>query len=159
MTGEEPVVALARSESRLGELLKNSVMMFAAMIFMMFIVGMLFLLFFRGCGFWFAAVGAADAFVQGRLGLENDRRTRLPFIRAPKNGINYLAASGIVIALVMLLAFPAVASLGAIVVLWVWFWRELPRAGEFEGGLASEWITMYGFWAAVLTLLCGMGLL
>lgn len=159
LSGEEPVVALGRADSRLGEQLKNPVMMFASVIFMIFILGMLFLLFFRGAGFWFAAVVAADGLVQGRLCLENDRHTGMPFIRAPRNGIRYLAASGIIMALVMLAVFPAIASLGAIVVLWVWFWRELPGSVEFEGGLTSEWITMYGFWASVLTLLCGMGLL
>ena len=159
LKGEEPVVALGRSDSSLGDVLRTPVMMLAAVICMIFILGMLFLLFFRGAGFWFVAVAAADAFVQGRLCLENDRNTHLPFIRAPRNGINYLAASGIILALVMLMVFPAIASLGAIVVLWVWFWRELPGAGEFEEGLTSEWITMYGFFASVLTLLCGMGLL
>ena len=159
LKGEAPVVALGRSNASLGDVLRTPAMMLAAVIFMIFILGMLFLLFFRGAGFWFAAVIAADAFVQGRLCLENDRYTKLPFIRAPENGINYLALSGVIIAVIMLMVFPAIASLGAIVVLWVWFWRELPRAGEFEEGLTSDWITMYGFWASVLTLLCGMGLL
>ena len=116
-------------------------------------------LFYRGAGFWLAAVTGADALVQGRLCLEPDRRTRLPFIRATRDEWNYLAASGIMIGIVLLLIFPAIASFGAMVVVWVWFWRELPGAGELEGGLTSQWITMYGFWAAVVTLLCGMGLL
>ena len=159
LRGEEPVVALGRTESRLPEILKNPVMMFSALLFMILVLGMLFLLFYRGAGFWLAAVTGADALVQGRLCLEPDRRTRLPFIRATREEWNYLAASGIMIGIVLLLIFPAIASFGAMVVVWVWFWRELPGAGELEGGLTSQWITMYGFWAAVVTLLCGMGLL
>ncbi|MBE6384439.1 MAG: hypothetical protein E7048_02105 [Lentisphaerae bacterium] len=159
LSGEAPVVALERTESRFTEILKNPVMMFTTLIFMILVLGMLFLLFYRGAGFWLAAVTGADAFVQGRLCLEPNRQTKLPFIRASRDGINYLAASGIGLAVVQLLIFPSIASLGAMVVLWVWFWRELPGAGEFESGLTSQWITMYGFWAAVLTLLCGMGLL
>ena len=159
ISGEMPVSALGKGDTRLGEVLKNPLMMLSAVILIIFVLAVLSGLFFCGKGFWFTAVIGADAFVQARLGLEIDRQTQMPFIRTSGKGINYLAASGIIVGVAELIFFPGIAALGAIVILWVWFWRELPRAEEFREGLSSDWISMYGFWAAMLTLLCGMGLL
>ena len=159
ISGDAPVSALVKGETRLGEVLRNPLMMLAAVIAIIFILAMLTGLFFCGKGFWLTAVLGADAFVQARLGLEIDRQTQMPFIRTSGKGIKYLAAGGIITALMELILFPGIASLGAMVILWVWFWRELPRAEEFREGLSSDWISMYGFWAGILTLLCGMGLL
>lgn len=157
--GNAPVSALQHSRSNLNEVLRDPVVLLLSVVGVIVVLGMLFALFYSGAGAWFMAVCAADALVQARLCLENDRNTGLPFIRSPRNGINHLAGSGIILGVLSILIFPKVAALGAVVILWVWFWRELPAADEFRAGLSSDWITMYGFWAGILTLLCGMGLL
>ncbi len=159
LSGAPPAIALQHCDNRLSEVLKNPLIMMLCIISVILVLGMLFALFYRGAGVWFAAVAAADALVQARLCLEPDRNTALPFIRVAPGGERSLAFSAVLLAVVMLCIFPKVATLGAIVVLWVWFWRELPGIEEFRSGLSSDWITMCGFWAALLTLLCGMGLL
>ena len=159
LSGAPPAIAFQHCDNRLSEVLKNPVVMLLSVISVIIVLGMLFALFYRGAGLWFAAVAAADALVQARLCLEPDRNSKIPFIRVAKGGEKYLAFSALLLAIVMLCIFPRVAALGAIVVLWVWFWRELPGIEEFGSGLSSDWITMCGFWAALLTLLCGMGLL
>ncbi|MBR7139237.1 MAG: hypothetical protein IKD44_06795 [Lentisphaeria bacterium] len=158
-SGSPPALAFQHCDNRLSEVLKNPVVMLMTGIFVIIVLGMLFALFYRGAGFWFIAVSAADAVVQARLCLEPDRNTKIPFIRIAKGGEKYLAVSSLILALIMMCVFPKVAALGAFVVLWVWFWRELPGINEFSSGLSSDWITLGGFWAAVLTLLCGMGML
>ena len=158
-SGEPPVSALNRADSRLTELLKNPVMLLVAVIIVVLVLGMLFMLFFRGAGFWLAAVIGADALIQARLCLEPDRNTRMAFLHTAGKGKSRLGTSAVLAALLMLICFPAVAALGAIVILWVWFWRELPGSGEFQDGWSADWITMYGFGGSLITLLCGMGLL
>lgn len=159
LSGAPPAIAFQNCDNRLSEVLKNPLIMLLSVISVIIVLGMLFALFYRGAGIWFAAVAAADALVQAKLCLEPDRNTNVPFIRVARGGEKYLTVSAILLAVVMLCIFPKVAALGAIVVLWVWFWRELPGIEEFRGGLSPDWITMSGFWAALLTLLCGMGLL
>lgn len=159
LSGAPPAIAFQRCDSRLSEVLKNPVVMLLTGISVILVLGMLFALFFCGAGFWFAAVCAADALIQARLCLEPDRNTSLPFIRIPRGGEKYLAAGALCLAVVMLIIFPKIAALGAMVVLWVWFWRELPGIDEFRNGLSPDWITLCGFWAALLTLVCGMGML
>lgn len=159
LSGVPPSIALQRCDNRLSEVLKNPVVILLTGIGIIAVLGMLFALFYRGAGLWLAAVCAADALVQGRLCLEPDRNTMTPFIRSGNSGKIHLAVSAAVIGVIMLLIFPKIAALGMIVVLWVWFWRELPGIEEFSEGLSSDWITLCGFWAALVALLCGMGLL
>ena len=158
-TGEPAVTALNRADSRLTELLKNPVLLLISVITVVLVLGMLFMLFYRGAGLWFAAVIGADALIQARLCLETDRNTRMPFLHTAGKGRSRLGASAATAAVLMLICFPAVAALGAIVILWVWFWRELPNSGEFQDGWSADWVTMYGFGGSLITLLCGMGLL
>lgn len=158
-SGVPSSIAFQRCESRLSEVLKNPVVMLLAGISVIFVLGMLFALYFCGAGFWFVTVCAADALIQARLCLETDRNTQLPFIRIARGDEKYLGASALLLAIVMLAFFPKIAAMGAIIVLWVWFWRELPGIDEFRSGLSPDWITLSGFWAALLTLLCGMGLI
>ena len=135
------------------------VMMFSA-VGIVALLGMLFALFYRGAALWFPAVLTADALVQARLCLLTDRRTGSPFLRNTAPGdMLYLAAAGIAAAVLMLVIFPRIAAFGAAVIVWVWFWRELPESPELKSGIAADWISLWGFWAAVLMLICGMGLL
>ena len=158
-SGAAPVTALQNSSSNLNVVLKSPVIILLTGVAVMVILAMFFALFYCGAGIWLAAVIGADAFVQGRLCLEPDRNSKIPFIRTSGDGVKYLAASGILLALIMVAVFPRIAALGAVVILWVWFWRELPGSDEFRNGLSPDWISMCGFWAGILTLLCGMGLL
>ena len=159
LSGAPPAIAFQHCDSRLSEVLKNPLVMFLSGISVILVLGMLFALYYRGAGAWIIAVSAADAIVQARLCLEPDRNTKIPFIRITRGGEKFLAGSAILVALLLLCVFPKIAALGAVVIVWVWFWRELPGNDEFRNGLSSDWITMSGFWAALLTLLCGMGLL
>ena len=159
MTGVPPAIAFQRCDSSLANVLRNPVVMLFTGIGIMLILGMLFALFYRGAALWLAAVCGADAMVQARLCLESDRNSKLPFIQGGAKGHNALAVSSVILAVLLLLIFRKIAALGVFVVLWVWFWRELPGAEEFRDGLSPDWITLSGFWAALITLLCGMGLL
>ncbi|MBO5792970.1 MAG: hypothetical protein J6S54_10950 [Lentisphaeria bacterium] len=159
LSGAPPAIAFQHCSCRLSDVLKNPVVMLLTGIFVIAVLGMLFALFYRGAGLWLAAISAADAIVQARLCLEPDRNSKISFIRIARGGERYLAVSSLILAVIMLSIFPRVAALGAMVVLWVWFWRELPGSNEFSNGLSADWITLSGFWAAVLTLLCGMGML
>ena len=158
-SGTAPMTALQNGSCNLNAVLKSPVLMLLTGVGVIMVLGMFFALFYSGAGIWLAAVIGADAFVQGRLCLEPDRNSKIPFIRAVEDGVKYLAAGGILLALIMVVIFPKVAALGAIVILWVWFWRELPGSDEFSNGLSPDWISLCGFWAGILTLLCGMGLL
>ena len=159
LTGVPPAIAFQRCDASLSNVLRNPVVMLLTGIGVMIILGMLFALFYRGAALWLAAVCGADAMVQARLCLESNRNTDLPFIQGGAKGQRYLAISSVILAVLLLLIFPKVAALGVFVVLWVWFWRELPGTEEFKDGLSADWITLCGFWAALITLLCGMGLL
>jgi hypothetical protein len=159
ISGAPPSIALQRCDSRLSSVLKNPVVILLTGIGIIAVLGMLFALFYRGAGLWLTAVCAADAMVQGRLCLEPDRNGMIPFIRSGESGKNYLAAGALITGVLLLCVFPKIAALGLMVVMWVWFWRELPGIEEFSDGLSSDWITMCGFWGALVTLLCGMGLL
>lgn len=151
--------ALEECDHHIENVLRNPLLMFAAVILSVVLLCMLFALFFCGAGVWFASVLAADALVQGRLCLKNSRSTGVPFIFVPAERSYLLAVSGGIIAVLSLIIFPKIAALGAVVIVWVWFWRELPESDEFSRNLDADWITLCGFWAAVLMLLCGMGLL
>ena len=160
LSGMESFRALDAASPRMEVSLGSpAVMMFSA-VGLVATLGMLFALFYRGAGLWFPALLTADAFVQARLCLLPDRRTGNPFIRSsdPRE-ISCLAAAGIASAVLMLVIFPQIAALGAVVIVWVWFWRELPEKADFRQGIASDWISLWGFLAAVLMLICGMGLL
>lgn len=148
--------ASPRMENSLGS---PAVMMFSA-VGIVAMLGMLFALFYRGAGLWFPAILTADALVQARLCLLPDRQTGSPFLRSSgSQELFSLAVAGIAAAVIMLILFPRIAALGAVVIVWVWFWRELPESADFKSGIASDWISLWGFWAAVIMLICGMGLL
>lgn len=159
LSGASSMEALEACDPRIESVLRNPVQMFAAIIFSIFLLCMLFALFFCGAGIWFAGVMAADALVQGRLCMKNSRATGVPFISVPASRSYLLAAGGVITGVILLGIFPKIAALGAIVIVWVWFWRELPESDEFNRNLSADWISLCGFWAAVLMLLCGMGLI
>ena len=160
ISGLSAADALENADSSLGNVLKNPVILMFAVVGQVLVLAMLFALYWGGAGLWLPAVFAADTFVQGRLCLEPDRNSGRAFIRtAEPEGRSFLAGAGLVIALAALLVFPRIAALGAFVVIWVWFWRELPESADFKQGIAPDWISLWGFWAAVLMLVCGMGLL
>ena len=160
LEGSGPPEALEKADGSLELVLQRPVVMFFSLVAAMASVGMLFVLYYRGAGVWFIAVTTADAFVQGRLCLENDRKTGKPFIRVPgEKGRIHLALAGSLIALLLLLAFPKIAAFVAVAVVWLWFWRELPGGGCFRQGVSADGISLSGFWAAQLMLICGMGLL
>ncbi len=160
LSGMESSRAYETASPRMEVSLGSPVVMMFSAVGIVGALGMLFALFYRGAGLWFPALLTADALVQARLCLLPDRRTGRPFLRSsdPRE-ISCLAAAGIFSAVLMLVIFPRIAALGAIVIIWVWFWRELPERTDFEQGIASDWISLWGFWAAVLMLICGMGLL
>jgi|GEM_PF-1554893 len=159
-SGMESSRALDEASPRMESSLGSPVVMMFSAVGIMAMLGMLFALFYRGAGAWFPAILAADAFVQARLCLLPTRRTGQPLLRTRgSREIGFLAAAGIVSALLMLVIFSRIAALGAMVIIWVWFWRELPESEEFKRGITPDWISLWGFWAAVLMLVCGMGLL
>ena len=159
-SGMESFRALEAASPRMENFPASPVVMMFSAVGIVGLLGMLFALFYRGAGLWFPAVLIADTFVQARLCLLPDRKTGEPFLRIP--GVReflYLAVEGIVFGVLMLIIFPRIAALGAVVIIWVWFWRELPESEDFKQGIASDWISLWGSWAAVLMLVCGMGLL
>ena len=159
LAGMESFRALGSASPRMEDSLRSPVVMMFSAVGIAATLGMLFALFYRGAGLWFPAVLTADAFVQARFCLLSDRTGR-PFLRSagPRESL-YLAVAGIAAAVLMLVIFPRIAALGAIIIIWVWFWRELPESGDFKQGIAPDWISLWGFWAAMLMLVCGMGLL
>ena len=158
-SGMETGRALGAASPRMEDSLHSPVVMMFSAVGTAAMLAMLFALFYRGAGSWFPAVLAADALVQARLCLLPDR-TGTPFLRSsgPRELLS-LAVAGIAAAVLMLLIFPRIAALGAMIIIWVWFWRELPESADFKQGIAPDWISLWGFWAAVLMLVCGMGLL
>ena len=160
LSGMESSQALETASPRMEISLGSPVVMMFSAVGIVAMLGMLFALFYRGAGSWFPAILTADAFVQARLCLLPGRRTGQPLLRTHgTREICTLAVAGIASALLMLLIFPRIAALGAVVIIWVWFWRELPESEGFRRGIAPDWISLWGFWAAVLMLVCGMGLL
>ena len=131
LSGMESSRALDSASSRMEDSLGSpAVMMFSA-VGIVAMLGMLFALFYRGAGLWFPAILTADTFVQARLCLLPDRRTREPFLRIPGPREQlFLAVAGIAAAVLMLIIFPRIAALGAVIIVWVWFWRELPDSGQ-----------------------------
>ena len=159
-SGMESSRAVSAASPRMDHSLASPVVMLFSAVGIVAMLGMLFALFYRGAGLWFPALLTADALVQARLCLLPDLRTGRPFLRVPgPGGFLNLAVAGICAAVLMLIIFPRIAALGAVVIIWVWFWRELPESGDFKRGIAADWISLWGFWAAVLMLICGMGLL